>query len=217
MPSCSRKGTPCCRSTPYVTANNDDFLANTDVALQAVKENGTDYYDFIWRKMANIITGMRILCGIILIFCEPFSQWFYRIYILGGASDVLDGMVARYLGKETKLGAQLDTIADIVFTAVVILRTVQAFAVPLWLIFWVIGIAAVKCINMICGFVIHKRFISEHTAMNKLCGILLFALPLCIGRVPWQAAALLFVLTCTAATFAALQEGRYIRAGKEIR
>ena len=166
--------------------------------------------------MANIITGIRIACAPILIFCPTFSAWFYALYILCGVSDVLDGFAARRFGKETKLGARLDTVADIAFTAVVLVKVVRAVYIPLWLTVWIACIALIKCANIISGLVLYKRFPAEHTLMNKICGALLFAVPLCIGNFPWQAAMVLMILTCAAATFAAIQEGHYIRAGKEI-
>ena len=166
--------------------------------------------------MANIITGIRIVCAAALGFCPTFSAWFYALYILGGISDVLDGIAARRLGKQTRLGARLDTAADTIFTAVVIIKVVRAVSFPVWLVVWIVCIAVIKCGNIICGFVIYRRFVSEHTVMNKICGILLFALPLCIGGAPWQLSAILTVLICVSATFAAVQEGHYIRTGKEI-
>ena len=169
-----------------------------------------------WSTMANIITGIRIVCALALIFCPTFSAWFYALYLLGGISDVLDGIAARHFEKETKLGAQLDTIADIVFAAIVIIKVVRAVFFPVWLVVWIVCIAVIKCISILRGFVLYKRFISEHTVLNKICGGLLFAVPLCIGAFPWQSAAVLIILTCATATIAAVQEGYYIRAGKEI-
>lgn len=166
--------------------------------------------------MANIITGIRIVCGISLIFCPVFSTWFYMLYCLGGISDFLDGIAARHWGKETRLGARLDTAADIVFTGIVIMKVLQAVNIPRWIIVCIVCIAAIKCINMISGFLIYRRLVSEHTVMNKVCGVLLFAVPLCIGRFPWQLVHVLILLTCIAAAFAAVQEGYYIRIGKEI-
>ena len=166
---------------------------------------------------ANVITGIRIVCALVLIFCPTFSTGFYVLYIVGGISDVLDGIAARHHGKATRFGAQLDTAADIVFTGIALVKVVRAVWIPVWLILWIAGIAVIKGVNIICGFVIAKRFVSEHTVMNKICGILLFALPLCIGQIPRQLAAVYILLTCAAATFAALQEGHDIRAGKEIR
>ena len=167
--------------------------------------------------MANMITGIRIICALALVFCPTFSKCFYLFYIFGGISDVLDGFIARHLGKETKFGARLDTIADIVFAVIVIIKVVLIINIPAWLIIWIVGIAAIKCINIISGFVIYKRFISEHTVMNKICGVLLFAIPLCIGSFSWKPVAILIILTCAIATVAAIQEGYYIRIGKEIK
>lgn len=78
------------------------------------------------------------------------------------------------------------------------------------------AIASIKCINLISGFVIHRRFISEHTVMNKICGGLLFVIPLCIAHFPWNMVEILIGLTCVVAAIAAIQEGHYIRTGKEI-
>lgn len=63
--------------------------------------------------MANLLTGSRILCALALLACPAFSGRFYLLYILGGITDVLDGMAARCLNAETELGARLDTAADI--------------------------------------------------------------------------------------------------------
>ena len=166
--------------------------------------------------MANVITGIRIVCALALIFCPTFSTWFNVLYIVSGISDVLDGIAARHLGKETKFGAQFDTIADIVFIVIVIIKLVRAIHIPMWLIIWIICIAVIKLINILSGFVIYKQFVSEHTVMNKICGILLFAIPLCIGLFPPKPVMVLVILTCCFASFAAVQEGHFIRTGKII-
>lgn len=49
--------------------------------------------------MANLITGVRILCGLALLFFPAFPKWFYVFYAAGGLSDVLDGWTARRLGE----------------------------------------------------------------------------------------------------------------------
>ena len=164
--------------------------------------------------MANVITIIRIVCGLSLLFCAPFSRWFYWVYLLGGGSDVLDGYIARKTGTETESGAKLDTAADVVFFAAVLVAMMKAVHFPLWLTVWIIAIAVIKCVNVISGFVLCKRFVAAHTAANRLCGILFFIIPLCMNRVRWQFVAVLILLTCITATFAAIQEGHYIRSKK---
>lgn len=166
--------------------------------------------------MANAITCIRIACAAGLIFCPAFTAWFYALYLIGGVSDVLDGIAARHFGKATKFGARLDTAVDIVFTAAVLIKLVRSMDIPAWIILWIVCIAIIKCVNIIGGFVIYKRFIAEHTIPNKLCGVLLFAIPLCVNLLPPQPVRFLMILTCAAATAAAVQEGHYFFAGKEV-
>ena len=70
----------------------------------------------------------------------------------------------------------------------------------------------IRIINVISGCVIRKKFVALHTAVGKLTGALLFVLPLTIGLIP-----LSFTggIVCAVATFAAIQEGHFIRTGRE--
>ena len=68
-------------------------------------------------------------------------------------------------------------------------------------------------INIISGYVIQQKHVALHTIMKKVTGILLFVLPLTLPVIELKYSA---PLVCTAATFAAIQEGHYIRTGKEI-
>lgn len=166
--------------------------------------------------MANIITSIRILSAIVLIFCPMFSILFFIFYIICGISDVLDGIVARHLKKETKFGARYDTIADIVFTVIVIIKVLLTVYIPTWLIIWTFIIAIIKCINIISGFIIYKHFVTEHTIINKICGIFLFFLPLCIIIFSWEIVEILFILAGIIATIAAMLECYYIFTRREI-
>ena len=63
--------------------------------------------------MANIITGCRILCSIILLFIPAFSHTFYILYLVAGFTDMIDGTIARKTNTASEFGSRLDTIADI--------------------------------------------------------------------------------------------------------
>ena len=161
---------------------------------------------------ANPITGTRILCSIALLFCPAFSASFIILYLIAGLTDMIDGAVARKTGTVSAFGAKLDTAADFVFVAVCLCKLLPSLAVPLWLWIWIVLIALIKMINIISGYVIQKRFVAMHTIMNKVTGILLFILPLTLPVVELKYSA---PLVCALATFAAIQEGHYIRTGKE--
>ena len=104
-------------------------------------------------------------------------------------------------------------IADFIFATVWLIKILSGIAVPMWLWTWIIIIAGVKIANIIYAVVFAKRFIVEHTLLNKITGVLLFLLPLTLYWVDFKYSAM---VVCVAATFSAVQEGYYIRKGREI-
>ena len=68
--------------------------------------------------MANIITASRIIISIALLFFPALSPEFYALYLAAGITDMLDGTVARKTGKVSDFGANLDSIAEIKYTAI---------------------------------------------------------------------------------------------------
>ena len=61
--------------------------------------------------MANIITCIRIVISVALLFCPALSSVFYELYIAAGFSDMIDGAVARKTGTVSEFGSRLDTFA----------------------------------------------------------------------------------------------------------
>ena len=163
--------------------------------------------------MANLITGCRILCSIIMIFFPTFSVTFYVLYLAGGVTDMVDGLVARKTNTVSKMGSRLDSIADVFFVAVSLFKILPAVDISTWLWIWIAVIAAIKVINILSGFLSQKRFVAEHTIMNKVTGFLLFLLPLTLTVIELNYSG---AVVCCVATFAAIQEGHYIRTGKEV-
>ena len=146
-----------------------------------------------------------------LLFCPALSPSFYILYMIAGLSDMLDGPVARKTHTATAFGAKLDTAADMLFTAVCLVKLLPVLDVPAWLYIWAAAIALVKLINIVIGFEIQKRFVSLHTPMNKATGALLFLLPLTVSYMDLRYTG---PIVCAVATFAALQEGHLIRTDR---
>ena len=159
------------------------------------------------KHIANILTGCRIFGSILLLFFPAFSLEFYIIYLLCGFSDMVDGTITRKTNNTSQLGSQLDTIADLIFVVVSLFKLLPVIHIPWWLWIWVAVIAVIKISNIICGYVSQKRFISLHTIMNKVTGLLLFLLPLTISFLKLNYTA---IVVCSTATLSALQEGLYI-------
>ena len=163
--------------------------------------------------MANIVTSLRIVCSIALLFCPVFSSAFYALYLTAGVSDMVDGWIARRTHTASELGAKLDTIADFVFVIVCLVKLLPVLDIPVWLYVWIGFIALIKIINIISGFVVQKRFVTVHSMMNKVAGLLLFAFPLSISFLDLKFTA---GVVCIFATFAAIQEGHFIRTNKTV-
>ena len=69
------------------------------------------------KHLPNAISAFRIAGSISLLFCEVTGWQFWVLYALCGISDMVDGWLARKLHAETKAGAILDSVADLVFVA----------------------------------------------------------------------------------------------------
>ena len=136
---------------------------------------------------------------------------FYTLYLAAGITDMIDGIVARKTGNESEFGARLDSIADIVFVVVCLIKLIPFVGIPVWLYVWIGIIALIRIINIVSGLIMQKRFVLLHTITNKVTGLLLFVLPL---TVPFMDLKYTAIPVCAVATFAAIQEGHFIRMGK---
>lgn len=161
--------------------------------------------------MANIITSIRIICSISLLFCPDLSMLFYVLYILAGVTDMIDGIVARKTNSVSEFGSKLDTVADFVLVVTCLIKLLPVLDIETWMYIWIVIIAVIKLINIVSCYVMWKKLIAVHSVMNKVSGALLFALPLTFRIIGLRYSA---IAVCAVATFAAVQEGHYIRTGK---
>ena len=120
---------------------------------------------------------------------------------------MIDGTIARKTNSTSKLGSQLDTIADFIFVAVSMFKFLPAIQLPHWLWIWGSFIAVIKISNIVWGYITKKQFVSIHTVMNKATGLLLFLLPLTISLAELKYIAM---AVCSIATLSAVQEGFYV-------
>lgn len=158
------------------------------------------------KHLPNVISAFRIAGSIGLLFCDVTGWPFWMLYALCGISDMVDGWLARKLHAETKAGAILDSVADIVFVACCAICLLPVLEIPIWLWIWAGMIVIIKMVNQISALVLCKRFCFPHTVANKLTGLLLF---LTVPTMFWSMIPVSIVAAF--ATFAAMQEGHFIR------
>ena len=162
------------------------------------------------RHLANCITICRLVLSAVLLVLDPGSLSFFAVYLLAGVTDMVDGLVARKTHTESRTGALLDSVCDLVFTAVCFYRLFPLLSLPrpVWL--WAAAIAALRIFHLLLGLALRHQLVLLHTQANRVTGCLLFAFPLTLPFFPPLFPA---VLLCLAASFATLQEGYRILTG----
>lgn len=109
------------------------------------------------------------------------STGFYVVYTFGGLTDAVDGTVARKLKLESEFGAKLDSVADLLFYAVMLLKLLPHLIrlLPAWL-WWSVGaVLAIRAAAYVSAFCRYKRFASLHTWLNKATGACAFPCTVC--------------------------------------
>ena len=155
--------------------------------------------------LPNLISSMRIVGTLCLLFTKPLDPAFFLIYIICGASDVLDGWLARKMSATSELGARIDSVADILFYAVMLVKFFpilwECLPVTIWYLVGVILLVRLFSYAVAAGK--YKRFASLHTYMNKLTGAAVFTIPFMI-KLPFGKAFCWIV--CGIAVLASMEE-----------
>lgn len=129
--------------------------------------------------LPNAFTFMRIAGALCMIFLTPLSVQFFIVYTICGVSDVLDGVIARATEKVSRFGSKLDSVADMIFYAVMVIRLFPI----LWKrlpagIWYTAGWAlAIRIACYATAAVKYHCFASQHTYFNKLTGASVFLIP----------------------------------------
>lgn len=128
---------------------------------------------------ADAVTVLRMVGTLGLAFLNPGTLWFFAVYTITGLTDVLDGWLARKTGTESDFGAKLDSIADLLFYTIMLIRLFpvmwEEFPVQIW--YAVAGILLVRLAAYFIAAIKYHRFASLHTRLNKLTGGAIFLLP----------------------------------------
>lgn len=93
------------------------------------------------RDLPNLITGLRILLVAPLVWALLNGQFAAALvlFVLAGASDGIDGYLARHYGWQSRLGALLDPLADKLLLVATYLALGALGFLPLWLVALVLG------------------------------------------------------------------------------
>lgn len=92
---------------------------------------------------------------------------------------MFDGSIARATGNTSELGAKLDSVADMLYYAVMLVKILPHLVrrLPEWIWYVVALVIAIRVLSYVIAAVKYRRFASLHTYMNKLTGALIFTVP----------------------------------------
>ena len=127
----------------------------------------------------NICTMLRIVGTVGLLLIRPLTLPFYLLYTFCGITDVLDGTIARATNSTSEFGARLDSISDLIFYAVMIVKffPILLEVLPVWMWYCIGAVLVIRACSYVTAAVRYHRFASLHTILNKATGFCVFCLP----------------------------------------
>ena len=133
------------------------------------------------KHIPNILTFTRIILAIALIFIRPILGTIsFIVYCIAGITDTFDGFFARRIpdGK-SKIGADLDSIADLVLILVGAFVLLPVMEIWDWLWFAAIGALIFRLLTAsVTGLIKHKKVLLIHTWASKFGSFALFVVPI---------------------------------------
>lgn len=155
------------------------------------------------KLLPNFITGIRFALTAILLFLPVPGTEFFTLYLASGATDMLDGWLARRLHAESPLGARIDSAADVFFVFVALIRLWPIIRPGIVVLLWVSGIALLRIAAAGIAQIRFGKFDFLHTWANKFTGLVLFLYPLSLALTRSD---IVQHLLCLLATISAIEE-----------
>lgn len=133
---------------------------------------------FSTRQIPNLITMLRIFLvwPIISMILERRLDWALGLFFIAGASDALDGFLAKHFGWISRFGSLLDPIADKLLMVGCYLAGAWIGILPGWLAGLVLGRDLIIVLGGVAYYVFLHPFEGQPTwtsKFNTLCQIVL--------------------------------------------
>ena len=132
------------------------------------------------RHIPNILSLSRIPFSIAMLFLAKTNIYAFLVtYAIAGINDVLDGFLARRFHWESKLGAKLDSIGDVVFlicAVIAVIFGVEEIKLHPSIYVGVGVIALVRVINMLITWIKFRQWGFIHNLFVKYASVPIFFL-----------------------------------------
>jgi cardiolipin synthase (CMP-forming) len=145
------------------------------------------------RQLPNVITSIRILLVVPIAMAlsghRPVETLW--LFCVAGASDGIDGFLAKRFGWQTDLGGLLDPVADKLLLATVFVMLALLGSVPVWL---TVAVIARDCI-IVLGAVAYRIALgpvvarpSRVSKLNTLCQVIFIVVVIGTPQFSWPPA-----------------------------
>ena len=161
------------------------------------------------RWLADALTLIRLVCSPALFALRPDGAAFWTLYAALGLTDAPVGPFARASRQgSTERGAKLDSAADAVFFAALLVALLRMCAYPAWMLVWAGIIAAARLLAL--ALRLRKgNATPPHTLWDKAAGAVLFGTPVLMHFAgAWGILLALAAASAAAASQFAVRKGR---------
>jgi CDP-diacylglycerol--glycerol-3-phosphate 3-phosphatidyltransferase len=162
-----------------VTSSNGPSAAASARRAAVVSDRNT-LPDRIW-TLPNVLSVLRLLgvpLFLWLLLGPQADGWAVVVLMVAGATDWLDGKLARALGQSSRLGALLDPAADRLYIVATLIAFVLRDVVPLWLVAVLVGRELVLGLALLVLRASGYPPLQVHYLGKAATFILLYAFPL---------------------------------------
>lgn len=142
------------------------------------------------RQLPNVITSIRILLIVPIAMALSGHRTVETLWLfcVAGASDGIDGFLAKRFGWQTDLGGLLDPVADKLLLATVFVMLALLGSVPVWL---TVAVIARDCIILL-GAVAYRIALgpvvgrpSRMSKLNTLCQVIFILVVIGTPQFSW--------------------------------
>ena len=130
------------------------------------------------KNIPNLLSLLRLLLALILFLFEPFTAIFMTLYFVACITDAFDGLLARKLNAQSKLGANLDALADHVLVVSVFANVAPVVGVGMWALWLVLGILLFKVVIVIFTVRKYGKAVMSHSYGHKVGAATCFLFPI---------------------------------------
>jgi len=125
----------------------------------------------------NMLTLYRFLSAlfVLLALFMEINKWYvFTVYVIAAITDKIDGMIARRLNQETKLGEVLETFTDTILSGMILVYIVINFDFPIEVMLGLFALFVISAINMTVYFIFKKEWYSKSLITSKISVVVTF-------------------------------------------